>query len=133
MQGIVRALRPWWVAGAWLLWFVSSGCGAGDTAQPADPGQAQEALRAVLEAWKAGETPEDLSKRTPPIHVKDVDWTSGLHLVSYQAGETGQLVGYDLNYLVVLELKSPKGTSIKKNAVYTVTTRPELFVARQEG
>ncbi|HZW35099.1 MAG TPA: hypothetical protein VFF52_30535, partial [Isosphaeraceae bacterium] len=78
-------------------------------------------------------TPEDLSKRTPPIHVKDLDWTSGLRLVSYQAGETGKLVGYDMNYLVVLELKSPKGNSIKKNAVYTVTTHPEFLVARQEG
>ena len=38
-----------------------------------------------------------------------------------------------MNYPVVLELKSPKGKSVKKNAVYTVTTRPELLVSRQEG
>ena len=29
-----------------------------------------------------------------------------------------------MNYPVVLELKSPKGKSVKKTAVYTVTTRP---------
>ena len=38
-----------------------------------------------------------------------------------------------MNYPVVLELKSPKGDSVKKTAVYTVTTSPELLVSRQEG
>jgi hypothetical protein len=38
-----------------------------------------------------------------------------------------------MNYSVLLELKSAKGGSIKKNAVYTVTTRPRILVARQEG
>jgi hypothetical protein len=130
MPGFVRALRPCWVAGALLI---SSGCGTGGTAHPADATQARETLHAVLDAWKAGEKPEDLSKRTPPIHAKDVDWSGGFRLVSYTAGDAGKLVGYDMNYPVVLELKSPKGTSVKKNAVYTVTTRPELLVARQEG
>ena len=79
----------------------------------------------MLDAWKAGETPEDLAKRSPPIHVKDVDWSGGFRLVSYKAGDEGKLVGYDMNYPVVLELKSPKGKSVKKTAVYTVTTQPE--------
>jgi len=84
-------------------------------------------------AFTASTKPEDLEKRTPPIHVKDVDWNGGFRLVSYKAGEAGKLAGYDMNYPVVLELKSPKGNSVKKNAVYTVTTRPELLVSRQEG
>jgi hypothetical protein len=38
-----------------------------------------------------------------------------------------------MTYPVVLEMENPKGKSVKKNAVYTVTTRPELLVSRQEG
>ena len=38
-----------------------------------------------------------------------------------------------MNYPVTLELKTPKGKSVKKAAVYTVTTSPQLLVLRQEG
>lgn len=108
------------------------GCG-GATPHTADATQAQEALHKVLDAWKAGDTPEKLAEQTPPIRVSDVDWTQGFKLVSYQLGEEGRLVGFDMNYAVVLELKSPKGKAVKKKAVYTVTTHPELLVLRQEG
>lgn len=128
--GILHAPRTWWLAGAFCM---SLGCGAGGTSHPADPAQAHEALRAVLDAWKAGEKPEDLEKRTPPIRVKDLDWTEGFRLVSYRADADGRLVGYDLNYPVVLELKSPRGNAVKRNAIYTVTTRPEILILRQEG
>jgi hypothetical protein len=130
MRWTVRALRPCWIAGALVI---SVGCGMGGDAHPADLNQAQEALHTMLDAWKAGETQEDLGKRTPPIHVKDVDWNGGFVLVGYKADADGKLVGYDMNCPVILELKSPKGKSVKKNVVYTITTRPELLVSRQEG
>jgi hypothetical protein len=131
MRGFVHALRPWWLAGSLLI---LSGCGAGGAAEQADPAKAQETLNAVLDAWKSGEKPADLEKRTPPIHVKDLDWVGGFRLVGYKAdAAAGKLAGFDMSYPVVLELESPKGKSVKKNAVYTVTTRPELLVSRQEG
>jgi hypothetical protein len=111
----------------------ASGCGVGSSVHPADPTQAQAVLRTVLDAWKAGETPDALQKRTPPIHVADMDWRDGFRLVGYQADSEGKLVGYDMNYPVVLELKNPKGTAVKKKAVYTITTAPEVLVLRQEG
>jgi hypothetical protein len=111
----------------------SSGCGAGGTPHTADPDLAHEALRTALDAWKSGEKPADLGKRTPPIQVLDLDWQGGLALVGYMAEPEGKLVGHDLNYPVVLELKNSKGRTIKKTAVYTVTTRPEILVLRQEG
>jgi hypothetical protein len=82
---------------------------------------------------EAGETPEHLATLTPPIHIKDGDWGGGFRLVAFNADANGRLVGYDMNYSVDLELKSPKGTTVKKQAVYTVTTHPELFISRQEG
>jgi hypothetical protein len=130
MRLIVHAARPWWLAASLV---VLSGCGAGDSAQQADPAQSQDALHAVLDAWKSGEKPADLEKRTPPIHVKDLDWQGGFRLVGYKADAAGKPAGYDMTYPVVLELESPKGKSVKKNAVYTITTRPELLVSRQEG
>jgi hypothetical protein len=130
MSGIVRAIGIVPIATVLLI---ASGCGDGGHPVPADSAQARATLHAALEAWKAGEPPESLAGQSPPIHVKDVDWKGGLRLVGYKAEGDGKLVGYDMNYLVVLELKSPKGVPIKKHAVYTVTTRPELLVSRQEG
>jgi hypothetical protein len=129
-RSIFSARRPWWLAGSLII---LSGCGAGGAAEQADPAKAQETLRSVLDAWKSGEKLEDLEKRTSPIHVKDLDWVGGFKLIGYQADSAGKLVGYDMTYFVVLELESPKGKSVKKNAVYTVSTRPELLVSRQEG
>jgi hypothetical protein len=130
MIRVLRIFRSCWVIGAL---FAISGCRSEGTAQSADPASAQQALRAVLDAWKAGEKPEALENRAPPIRVKDLDWQNGFQLVRYSSDLEGKHVGYDLNYPVSLELKSPKGSSIKRNAIYTVTTRPEILVLRQEG
>ncbi len=130
MTRIVRATATVWIA---IVVLSASGCGIGSTPQAADSAQARTALHAALDAWKAGEKPEDLERRSPPLHIKDVDWNGGFQLVGYEADTDGKLVGYDMNYPVVLELKSPKGNSVKKKAVYTVTTHPELIVSRQEG
>jgi hypothetical protein len=130
MTRIVRAIGTVWIGSMALL---ASGCSTGPTPQAADSTQARTALQTALDAWKAGEKPEDLAKRSPPLHIKDVDWDGGFQLVGYEANAEGKLVGYDMNYPVVLELKGPKGDSVKKKAVYTVTTKPELIVSRQEG
>lgn len=131
MNAIIHARRACCLGLAGLLLGVGAGCGAG--VEAADPAQAREALGVALDAWKAGESPADLEKRAPAILVKDVDWEKGLRLVRYQADGEGKLFGFDLNYRVALELKAPKGRVIKRVAVYTVTTRPQLLVLRQEG
>jgi hypothetical protein len=130
MQRAVRAIQPWLVATALVE---LSGCGMGGSATPADPNQAKNALSAALDAWKNGGKPADLEKHSPPIHVRDVDWIGGFSLVSYKADKAGKLSGYDMNYPVDLELKTPKGETVKKSAVYTVTTGAELLISRQEG
>src|SRR6478672_5965557 len=100
MKSILLALCPWWLPGALLL--LVSGCGSSGSAYEADPAKAQETLRAVLDAWKAGEKPENLEARTPPIRVRDLDWQDGFTLVDYQAEIPGLLVGCDMNYPVFL-------------------------------
>jgi hypothetical protein len=130
MTKLERAIGTGWIAGVLLI---ASGCGAGNRPDNADATQARAALSAALDAWKAGQKPKVLAQRSPPIHVKDVDWDGGFRLVDYKSEAEGKLVGYDMNYPVDLELRSPTGSSVKKKAVYTVTTRPELLVSGQEG
>jgi hypothetical protein len=132
MTGIMSAPRLRSIACALILASLA-GCGSGGNAHPADPDQAQTVLRTALDAWKAGEKQESLENRTPPIHVKDVDWRDGFVLVRYDAEREGRLAGYDMSYHVVLELKSPKGKSLKKDAIYMVTTSPTLLISRSEG
>ena len=119
-----------------VLLFMASiavtGCGE-PSATPSDPAKAVVALKSVLDSWKAGETPETLSGRSPSIHVVDLDWEQGYKLVDYKAADDGYLAGYDMNYKVALQLKSPKGKLIKRNAIYTVSTHPEVMIQRQEG
>jgi hypothetical protein len=86
----------------------------------------------VLDAWKRGEEPGALTLLTPPIHVTDGDWMSGLRLQDYKAGD-GKLVGSDVNYPVALELKDARGKVVKRDAVYAVTTSPKKLVLRQDG
>ena len=114
-----------------MLSSLVSGCGS-PMGSSSDPTEGKEALSAALDAWKAGETPDALTKRTQPIHMTDGDWLSGLRLQSYSADE-GKLVGSDFNYQVALELKTPKGQVVKKTAVYAVTTHPQTLVLRQDS
>jgi hypothetical protein len=124
--------RPSWPAGGVLMLLLCCG-GCGQSASPSDPAEGRKALQAVLDAWKGGEKPDTLAQRTPPIHVADGDWMSGLRLQGYKADDGGKLVGSDVNYNVVLELKTAQGKVVRRDAVYAVTTHPQLLVLRQDN
>lgn len=111
------------------LILIAGGCG--ESARPSDQEEGRKALQTALETWKSGGNPDALAQQNPPIHASDDDWKSGLVLQNYQADE-GKLVGSDLNYNVVLELKNRRGKVSKRTAVYAVTTHPLLLVFRQE-
>ncbi len=106
--------------------------GCGPAATPADPADGRKALLAALDAWKGGEKPDALAGRTPSIHVADGDWSGGFALQNYKAEDEARHVGSDLSYKVVLELKNPKGKAVTKEAVYAVSTQPQLLVLRQD-
>jgi hypothetical protein len=119
------------LAGILILVLGSGGCG--HFASPSDPAEGRKALLAALDAWKGGEQPDALAQRTPPIHATDGDWMSGLRLLSYKADDDGKLVGSDVNYKVVLELKTTRGKLVKQDAVYVVTTHPHVLVLRKDS
>jgi hypothetical protein len=109
------------------------GCGGcGQQRSPADESDGRQALLIALDAWKAGDEPDNLAQRTPPIHVKDGDWKSGLRLKDYKADDAGKLVGSDINFNVALELTTAKGVLVKRDAVYAITTHPQVLVVRQD-
>ena len=125
-----------WLAGLpvlvlFLVLVLVLGSGCGQSARPSDHEEGRKALQATLDTWKSGGKPDTLARQSPSIHASDGDWMSGLALQGYQADE-GRLVGSDLNYSVVLELKNRRGRVTKKTAVYAVTTHPQLLILRQD-
>lgn len=110
-----------------------AGCGSVGSGPQADPNEARTTMKQVLEAWKSGQKPSQFNEKSPEIVIHDSDWTLGLKLVSYQTRDDVRLAGNDVHYPVMLELKSPKGRTIRKEAVYLVSTSPRKLVLRQDG
>jgi hypothetical protein len=111
-----------------VLALVLGGCSP--SARPSDPDEGRKVLQSMLDAWKGGAKPDSFASQNPSIHASDGDWRSGLVLQNYRTDGEGRLIGSDLNYAVELELKNAKGRVTKKNAVYAVTTHPQLLVLR---
>jgi hypothetical protein len=109
------------------------GCGGTPPSKEANPAVAREALATTLKAWKDGEKPDALAARTPPIRVADEDWLAGLRLEDFQVDPADRMIGTSLNCPVSLTLKNTTGKTLKKKAVYSVSTDPALTVIRQEG
>lgn len=127
----ITCFRRLALSGVLSLMAVCAGCG--QSASPSDPNEGRTALHAALDAWKGGEKIDSLSQRNPSIHVTDGDWLSGMTLERYNADDNGKLIGSDVNFQVVLELKTPKGQLVTRNATYAVTTRPQVLVQRQDS
>jgi hypothetical protein len=121
-------------AGLLLLLMASvgiAGCATkGYEAPVLDTPKARETLTSVLEDWKNGETPEALQKRTPPIVVQDIDWTSGAKLVKYELSGDGNEAEGSLVTQVKLTLQPSRGGPKEKTVTYIVGTSPGLTVLR---
>ena len=113
--------------------FMSSGCGAASNGPQADSNEAEKTVKLVLDAWKSGEKLSDVTMREPGSVINDMDWTLGHKLVSYKPSSEARVAGNDMQYQVELELKSPKGRIVKKQAIYHISTTPQKLVLRQDG
>jgi len=113
---------------------VAAGCGgsAGASNAASDPARSREALTIALDAWRDGQAPGALRERTPPIHVADQDWQSGLRLVDYRVEPGEKAVGYDMRWPVALSLKDERGKPVKRKASYTVAVNPTPSVVRAD-
>ena len=107
-----------------------AGCGPAPSAQ-ADPGQARDVLRQALDAWQAGDTPESLLQKTPPVRVMDREWQTGVKLVRYKV-EGDVPFAAELRCRVLLTLQPPGKAAKDKKAVFAVGTSPAITVVREE-
>src|SRR4051794_11254922 len=110
---------------------LAAGCG-GPAARVPEPGEALPALRAALESWQQGESPDSLLGRRPAISVADPDWAQGARLVRFEIEEGGaRPSGFDLGVPVRLWLG--EGGKEPRQVRYTIATSPRLVVARDFG
>jgi hypothetical protein len=96
-----------------------------------DKAAAINALTAALDAWKAGQPPQSLQSRSPPIVFGDSDWEQGTRLVNYRILRADRGDGANLHADVELELTFARGKPSRQTLTYIVGTDPILTIFRQ--
>jgi hypothetical protein len=117
-----------------LLAVLTAGCSArtGEVgAVRHDPERAKLALVAALDAWKKGEA-RALSQRTPPIRFVDVDLAAGWRLAEYEIQEPDATIRPHTDVAVILSLRDRRGTTVRRETHYQVSTDPALAVLRSD-
>ena len=108
-----------------------TGCGVGPKlAAPVEPAKALAALRATLDAWKAGQPIESVGQATPPVVAQDFDWMAGAKLTDYKLLSDGEALDANLRVPVQLTLRDAQGRATTKTVAYIVGTDPKLTVFR---
>ena len=101
--------------------------GCGPKAAKLDKQTATTALNTFLEAWKKGETPQDLKAKSPPIIAGDDDFVAARKLVDFKVIDAEKNDGSNLHALV--ELTLAEGTATRKRQVtYIVGTSPVITI-----
>ena len=124
----IKLARSLAVASALALAPLSGGCARG-VAHPVDPDRALTALKAALDAWKDGKTPESLATASPPMVVQDLEWASGAKLLAYQVDGPGNPADANLDVRVRLTVAG-RGKKAERDVRYLVTTSPAVTVFR---
>ncbi|WP_422928913.1 hypothetical protein [Singulisphaera sp. PoT] len=127
----MHARRPFRIPGGFVL--VATllvGCSGTPQGPPVDAGHARETLKASLDSWKNGDSPEALKSRQPPIMMQDLDWMAGAKLVDYELTSDGRKAESNLFVPVKLTLRTSKG-QVKKEVSYIVGTSPSLTIYRE--
>ncbi len=113
---------------------VPAGAGCWGPALPAqtDTVQGRDALTRALDAWKRGETVNALKDASPPIQVRDPDWSAGHKLTDYLIAAEDGRAGVDLLLSVKLVLARTDGSTLEKRVKFIVAIGSSTVVARNE-
>jgi hypothetical protein len=104
-----------------------SGCGGG-SAPIASTDVARQALRASLEAWKAGKPASSLAAEKPRIEAVDFEWKARKTLSNYEIGEVVSGQGTQ-TFSATLTIK---GEPTAKEVRYMVLGLDPILVFRDE-
>jgi hypothetical protein len=117
-----------------LAALVLAGCSEPKPLEMATTPEASRAtLTAALDAWKAGASQADLSRRSPPVYFVDDDLERGRKLVDYQIEGEPRPVGTGLSYVVTLTVQDGTKAPVIRRLAYRVVTKPNQSVSREEG
>ena len=89
------------------------GCGA-----KAELGRAEQVVKTSLEAWKAAETPQQLTDRA--IDIAEPDWKAGYRLLDFQVKNASAQPQQGPRVVVVLTLQNRAGKKLSKEVAYEV-------------
>lgn len=95
------------------------GCGNSLPERP-DPAQAKQALQTALDAWKNGESIEDLTKRTLPIYFNDPKATDGVQLKTYEFEGSPVFSGQSVRIVVKAILQRDQREGKERSLAYLV-------------
>ena len=111
-----------------LLLVGMSAIGCGDSEE--DLEVARQSVVAALEAWKQGETPDQLQTRTPPIEFHDDDWQNDAKLHDYKVKKVYRDTDGRPRCVVVLSVERRGGKVVSVQLTYQANTDPKIVIDR---
>ncbi len=110
-----------------------AGCGGrGEIRPEGDTATAKSALSSALDAWKAGETPNDLQSRSPVVWMGDEDWKAGRGLAAYEIDGEPELNGSHWRVYAKLTVSQDGKTSPPERVCYAVTLGDAVSIIRSD-
>lgn len=112
--------------------FILAGCGIREIHAAGDPDEVTEVLTAALEAWQAGQKPDELGKEDPAMHIADGDWAAGKTLKSFQPLAAPVKHGGEWRVSTVLTISDAGKAEEQKTVDYSVTVAPAIVITRSD-
>jgi hypothetical protein len=98
--------------------------------QPTDAAHARSTLQRALDAWQSGEQFDAFGQSSPPVSINEPLWEKGTRLTKYDLQSTEKSSGFDKQFSVKLSLEDGSGKKFQEDAVYNVSTTPNLVIVR---
>ena len=117
-----------WAAFGLACLFALAGCGPGQMSVAGNEDEAIDFLTAALDAWKAGQKPDELRQENPPIYVQDEDWTGGRSLKEFKPHDAPKEHGGEWRVMAMLTLSGGGKPDEQTLVAYSVTTADKAIV-----
>jgi hypothetical protein len=114
--------------GLGLLLAVLAGCSSGSLPPKASPDQARAALTRALDAWRKGESIDDLTRGDPAVYFNEPRCKSDVKLLAYQVDDAHEYYGQTVRIAVALTFQFPDGTTKERKASYLIDTSPAVVI-----